>query len=814
MQRPYLKLALILILFCIASFCASSQTLCPPNLDFEDGNFTNWTCKNGSVTTSGSGNTLNLVTGPPLTGRHTIISFADTSTDKYGGFPVLCPNGSGYSVKLGNENTGSEAEGVFYTYTIPPTATNFAILYNYAVVFQNPGHDPPEQPRFRARVINLTDGDTINCVSFDFTSSANLPGFKTSTLAGDVLYKDWTPVSLNLRGYQGKTISIEFITSDCTLGAHFGYAYLDVNSQCNGSVVGSTICVGDTSVTLVAPYGYQNYTWFTDMTFSQVLDTVQILTVNPAPNVGTVYPVIVNPYPGFGCRDTIYANIVTDNKPPSYAGRDTTVCRFTPVQLGTTPNTAYLYKWTPATLMSNPVIANPKGTITGYPPTNFIVKTTNRTSGCFSFDTVAITAVTVDSSLIVTGKTNYCTGDPYNSTMTLSNLSTNIQWFLNNAPIGGATSNVHVPLVTGAYKARYEQNGCIDTSRTVIFTDHISPVIKFTINKDTQCITNNSFAFTNQSTIAAPEIISYAWKFGDGTGSQLKDAIKSYTSGGLYKVWLHGTSQFNCSDSISAFVKVFPNANPDFSWGGIACTNNDTRIVNNTNENGSTQVDYLWDLGNSSTSTLKDPLPFTYTKPGTYNVSLQATAIGCEASPQSVTKPIIVFEPKPGIRHPDLTVAYGYPKQLRARWGIGTTFNWSPGTELSNPTVFAPYFKAINPDNFLIAITDEHKCITTDTLQVYILKKQGTYLPNAFTPNNDGLNDEIQPYLLGMKGLKRFSIYNRVGNLVFYTTRDGETWDGKYKGNPAEAGTYVYFLEFFNEDNKLVSQKGSLMLVR
>ena len=814
MQHPFIKAIIFIVLFCLSGLLASSQTLCPPNLDFEDGNFNNWTCKNGSVSSSGSGNTLNLVTGPAIAGRHTIITFADTSTDKYGGFPVLCPNNSGYSVKLGNENVNSEAEGVFYTYTIPPTATNFAILYNYAVVFQNPGHAPPEQPRFRARVINLTDGDTINCVSFDFTSSATLPGFKTSPLDPEVLYKDWTPVSLNLRGYNGKTISIEFITSDCTLGGHFGYAYLDVNSQCNGSVVGSTICVGDTAVTLVAPYGYQNYTWFTDLSFSQVLDTVQILKLNPAPNVGTVYPVIVNPYPGFGCKDTIYANIVTDNKPPSFAGLDTTVCRFTPVQLGTTPNPAYLYKWTPTNLMSNPVIANPLGTIKNYLGTKFIVKTTNRSSGCFSYDTAVVTAVTVDSSLILSGKNNYCTGEVYNTSMTISNLSTGIQWLYNNTLIAGATTNVYTPLAAGAYKAKFVQNGCIDTTRTVIFTDHVSPKIKFIVNKDTQCVTNNSFAFTNQSTIVAPETISYVWKFGDGTQSQIKDPVKSYTTGGSFKVWLHGTSQYNCADSVSAFVKVFPNVNPDFSWGGLACTNNATRIINSTNENGSTLVKYLWDLGNSSTSILKDPLPFNYVKPGTYPVSLQASALGCETAPQSVTKSIIVFEPQPGIRYKDATIPYSYSRQLIPRWGLGNKFSWSPATQLSNPATYAPYFKAINDQQYLIAITDEHRCIITDTLQIYILKKQGSYLPNAFTPNNDGLNDVIQPYLLGMKGLKRFAIYNRVGNLIFYTTRDGEAWDGKYKGNPAEAGTYVWFLEFFDENNNPVSKKGSLMLLR
>jgi len=799
---------------CFHFLHASAQNVCPPNLDFEDGNFNNWTSKAGSVTTSGSNNTIILSTTPPLAGRHTIISYTDTSTDKYGHFPVLCPNGSGYSVKLGNEQTGSQAEGIFYTYNIPVTATNFAILYNYAVVFQNPDHSAYEQPRFRARIINLTDGDTIDCVSFDFTASANLPGFEESDQDRSVLYKDWTPVSLNLKGYNGKTISIEFITSDCTLGGHFGYAYLDVNSQCNGSVVGSTICTGDTSVTLVAPYGYQNYTWYTDMTFSQVMHTAQIMTVNPAPNVGTVYPVIVNPFPGFGCKDTIYANIVTDSKPPSFAGIDTTVCRFTPVQLGTAPNPAFLYLWSPLTLMSNPTIANPLGTINTYSPTRFIVKTTTRATGCFSYDTAVVQAVQVDSSLLVSGKTDYCIGEPYYNSMTLSSLSTNIQWYYNNAPISGATGHVYQPSNAGAYKARFEQNSCIDTSRTVVFTDRVSPKVQFSINKDTQCITNNNFIFRNQSTIAAPDSASYTWRFGDGTTSQVLNPVKSYNTSGLQRVWLYGTSKYNCKDSVSAYVKVLPNVNADFSWPGFACTNNAMRISNNTNENGSTPVKYLWDLGNGSASTLKHPLPYFFPDSGNYTITMQATAIGCETAPQSVQKNIRVHKPQPGIRYPDLTLAYGYTFQLTPRSRIGMQFNWSPATQLSNPATYRPYFKALNNEHFLVDITDANHCITTDSLKVTILKKEGSYLPNAFTPNNDGLNDIIRPYLVGMKSLKRFAIYDRFGNMVFNTTRDGEAWDGKYKGNPSEAGTYVWYLEFIDESNKPVSQKGTLILLR
>lgn len=89
-------------------------------------------------------------------------------------------------------------------------------------------------------------------------------------------------------------------------------------------------------------------------------------------------------------------------------------------------------------------------------------------------------------------------------------------------------------------------------------------------------------------------------------------------------------------------------------------------------------------------------------------------------------------------------------------------------------------FTAINDVLYTITITDPHTCITVDTLQMLVLKKPGYYLPTAFTPNGDGLNDIVRPYLVGMKSLKSFSIFNRWGNLIFYSTRR-EGWDGKNK---------------------------------
>jgi gliding motility-associated-like protein len=65
-----------------------------------------------------------------------------------------------------------------------------------------------------------------------------------------------------------------------------------------------------------------------------------------------------------------------------------------------------------------------------------------------------------------------------------------------------------------------------------------------------------------------------------------------------------------------------------------------------------------------------------------------------------------------------------------------------------------------------------------------------------------------------MKSLKRFSIYNRSGNLVFATTKDGEGWDGTYKGRAVDTGVFVWMIEYITTDNKPAMEKGTITVVR
>jgi len=294
---------MILVLLC---FITAAKAQCPPNIGFEEGTFNGWSCYTGWIDSIDGVNVNNY---PPMDGRHTMLRKGNkTELDFYGGFPVICPNGSGHSIKIGNNSVGAEAEGVSYTYTIPAGEDVFSLVYNYAVVFQDPGHQPHEQPRFTAKVFDVTGGRYITCSSFDFAASGNLPGFLNGS--GDVLYKPWSPVTIKLAGYGGKTIRLEFTTNDCTKGGHFGYAYLDIDENCTSPIQGSTVCLSSNAVNLVAPFGYKEYRWY-DSGFNTLIGQSHTLNISPAPAPGTKYALIVFPYPGSGCIDTLHTIIKT-----------------------------------------------------------------------------------------------------------------------------------------------------------------------------------------------------------------------------------------------------------------------------------------------------------------------------------------------------------------------------------------------------------------------------------------------------------------------------------------------------------------------
>lgn len=427
-------------------------------------------------------NVIQFLPTSPGTSRHTIFHSGSNERDPYGGFPVNCPNGSGSSIRLGNDMGGGEAEGISYLFTIPANQNEYSLIYHYAVVFQDPAHAIYQQPRMVVEISNVTDGEVISCSSFTFIPFGSpLPGFfQSSTPTPDgtpVWCKDWSAVSVKLNNLAGKTIQLMFKTADCTFRRHFGYAYIDVNSECSSEFVGASFCPDDTAVTVTAPYGYQAYKWYNG-DFSQVLGTEQTLRFFPPPSAGTTVAVQVTPYDGYGCADTLYAKLLDNLKVDAVAGPDALYCGDRAVALGINPKPGLVYSWSPTTGLSNAAIANPQASpgVT----TTYALSVRNSGGGCLNTDTITVRSSVADTAFALLGKSIYCLGNNDSSVLRV-NAARTVQWFKDGSLITGAGQDILRVTQSGAYHARvYNTDGCIATTRTEkIFIDQPKPGIMY-----------------------------------------------------------------------------------------------------------------------------------------------------------------------------------------------------------------------------------------------------------------------------------------------------------------------------------------------
>lgn len=613
------QILFICLILCAQSFKSTAQ--CPPNIDFEMGNFTNWQCHTGSFD-----GTINTNPTAPIPTLHDMFSTPPgNGRDAYGLFPKNCPNGSGHSIKIGNETTGRGADKVTYTFTIPAGQNTYNLLYHYAVVFNDNNHSAFQQPRLLIDVLNITDGTPLPCPFDPIVVTGGLPGFLLSATAGSggapVYYKNWAANSMKLDNLAGKTIEISFTVTGCGVpgGTHFGYAYIDFNSSCSSAFDGATYCPDDAFIDVTAPFGYSTYNWWDQANPTVILGTSQVLNLSPPPSSGTVLQVAVSPFTGYGCPDTLTAYLWDTLTVIANAGLDGLSCQNTAVQLGVAPVAGRAYSWSPVTGLSNPNISNPIATPST--TTTYVLSVTNAGGGCLTTDTVEVKAAVLDNTLTRTGGTVYCFGDPQTAVLSVAPADS-IQWYLGGAPIAGANQTTYTVQQTGTYRATvFSFQGCSLTTVDEMITVHAKPVAGFTANTTDQCFAGHQFDFTNTSTITAGTM-SYFWDLGDGTTATTPDVSHSYAEAGFYTVKLIATSDNGCTDSSAFDVRVRVSTVPGFDINkDDQCFMDNEVIFTNSSTVPYGAIAYNWYMGDGAVFNSVD-VTHQYANPGTYNVKL------------------------------------------------------------------------------------------------------------------------------------------------------------------------------------------------
>ncbi len=142
-------------------------------------------------------------------------------------------------------------------------------------------------------------------------------------------------------------------------------------------------------------------------------------------------------------------------------------------------------------------------------------------------------------------------------------------------------------------------------------------------------------------------------------------------------------------------------------------------------------------------------------------------------------------------------------------------YTWWPVTGLNYANRANPVARPTAPTKYIVTGTDINGCVNKDSVMVDILtvRKGENLMPNAFTPNGDGLNDCFGIRYWGVVSKFDFSVFDRIGNLVFHTNNPNDCWDGRYKGQMMPGATYVYFIRAINNCGP-IERKGTVVLLR
>lgn len=189
----------------------------------------------------------------------------------------------------------------------------------------------------------------------------------------------------------------------------------------------------------------------------------------------------------------------------------------------------------------------------------------------------------------------------------------------------------------------------------------------------------------------------------------------------------------------------------------------------------------------------------------TYKIIRDPVCAGGEA-----TRKVIITPPPILNLGLDRDIFKGQSIKLNGDLGNGYTYQWSPPTDLDNPLIPKPNAKPNQSTTYVLKATGPNNCVAVDTITLSVVNV--IYVPNIFTPNNDGLNDTWD-----ISGLETYpevevSIYNRWGNLVYYSKGNTQkSFDGKFQDQLLAEETYAYVI---NTNNRGYVLRGTILLQR
>jgi gliding motility-associated-like protein len=358
-------------------------------------------------------------------------------------------------------------------------------------------------------------------------------------------------------------------------------------------------------------------------------------------------------------------------------------------------------------------------------------------------------------------------------------------------------------------------SGCRSVINSQVIKINPLPVLSYLL--PSICLPDGKGQFINTSTIpdASESLFSYLWNFGDtndATPSTLKSPVHQYSALGPYTVKLKIISKDGCTDSLSSqLTTVYPQPKASFiSSKTNICLGDTVLFTDNSNGITGSIISWHWSIDADSLYTNTALATKTFKDSGSFIVKLytynQQNCISDTALQN------IVVNPYPKLTlGPDLVVLLGGSIKIIPKYVYGDSLSylWVPSTYLNSDTASRPIATPDVDVHYSLWLTGIGNCTVSDTINVTVLKLP--VIPNAFSPNGDGINDTWQIKYLNSYPDAIIDVYDRYGMPVFHSQGYDIDWDGTFRGKPLPIGTYYYVI---NPKNGRSVMSGSVTIIR
>ncbi len=565
------------------------------------------------------------------------------------------------------------------------------------------------------------------------------------------------------------------------------------------------------------------YTWYDAAIGGNVLDNDNSYTTPLLASTGTnTYYIQISLN---GCSQRVPASVVVSDtfNNPNVTTSDITICPTNTATLtANSNNVGVVYSWynvaTGGIALDNdnsyttPTLTVPDNTTTTY----YVQGNYN---GCIQRIPANVVVDNEFSSPTITAiSPTICPNTTATLTTSSSNAGVTYAWY--DAAVGGialdndnsyTTPTINLPNgSTQTYYAQANLNGCITRVPSVVTVQNT-----FTATIPSQageCINSNGFNFSINETFSPTAIIN--WTFAGGnpatfTGSTPPNVVFNTT--GSHAITVNITDA-GCSASGSSSIDIYPEPVAAFNGTNLSgCSPITSTILANTTQvpAGST---YTWDLGDATTSSLTT-VQHSYDA-GQYTVSLTVTtANGCIDTETATNYINVQASPIAGFSTSRVELDLLYPSlgvNSTATDAITSVFNFGDGSSI---TGFSANHTYADTGSYIIQqIVSSGACYDTAYQAIIVNNIASIYVPNSFTPDDDGVNDVFKLYGFGIEKAT-MNVFDRWGNLVFTTaigSNLSQYWDGK--NSPVDLYSYkINAVDILGKEYNLV---GNVNLLR